>query len=86
MEDIQHKGQGAPSPGAATPFFARFLEDQRAGDANAAHVTLKYPSDRDEGDVGFHASAEAAATEAGPSRMTLKYPSDRDEIDNVFYQ
>ena len=35
----------------ATPFFARFLEGQRAeaqADPNTTNMTLKYPSDRDE--------------------------------------
>ena len=76
--------QAASSPNSSTPFFARFLENQH-GDAEApaqAHVTMKYPSDRDEGDVGLHVTPEAEAAQAGPSRMTLKYPSDRDEIDN----
>lgn len=75
-----------PTDVAATPFFARFLEDQYEGGGPEAKAaarlrSLKYPSDRDEDHV--HSPAvEAAATNAGPSRMTLKYPSDRDEIDN----
>jgi hypothetical protein len=33
----------------ATPFFARFLEIQPAGDdPSTTNMTLKYPSDRDE--------------------------------------
>jgi hypothetical protein len=73
-----------PTDAAATPFFARFLEDQHAADAEAAVQcqTLKYPSDRDEDiDPYVPVHLEAAATNAGPSRMTLKYPSDRDEIE-----
>ncbi|HEY0169458.1 MAG TPA: microviridin/marinostatin family tricyclic proteinase inhibitor [Pyrinomonadaceae bacterium] len=73
-----------PGADTATPFFARFLEDQH-GDAAVAggpqSATLKYPSDRDEWDDNTSNYVEAAPTEAGPSRMTLKYPSDRDEID-----
>ena len=87
MKGRKQKGQSAPPPNmiAATPFFARYLEDQH-GDAGAkpaaSFQTLKYPSDRDEDDVYLPVSAESAATKAGPSRMTLKYPSDRDEIDD----
>lgn len=84
----KQKAQSAPSPDAdtTTPFFARFLEDQHAGDAEAKapaeFMTLKYPSDRDEIDnFDSPVHAGAAPTEAAPSRMTLKYPSDRDEID-----
>jgi hypothetical protein len=37
------------------PFFARFLEGQRAepGPATTNNMTLKYPSDRDEIDMAF---------------------------------
>jgi hypothetical protein len=72
-----------PDADTATPFFARFLEDQHGGAAAGGPqaATLKYPSDRDEWDDLSHPYAEAAPTEAAPSRMTLKYPSDRDEID-----
>lgn len=87
MTDRKQKAQSAPSPDAdtATPFFARFLENQH-GDAEAAapaeFMTLKYPSDRDEIDnFDSPVHAQAAPTEAAPSGMTLKYPSDRDEID-----
>ncbi len=81
----KQKAQSTPSPDAdaATPFFARFLEDQH-GDAQAPseYLTLKYPSDRDEIDnMDAPVHAQAAPTEAAPSGMTLKYPSDRDEID-----
>lgn len=82
MNDRQQNSPAASASdaAAATPFFARFLEDQH-GDAPAAQAaTLKYPSDRDE--IDWNVTPEAAATGAGPSRMTLKYPSDRDEIDN----
>ena len=52
MKDRKQKGQAVPPPdaAAATPFFARFLEEQHGGDAEAkaAFQTLKYPSDRDE--------------------------------------
>src|SRR3954466_16284819 len=71
---------------AATPFFARFLEDQHGGDAGAKAAvqcqTLKYPSDRDE-DIDPYAPPylEAAPTNAVPSPQTVKYPSDRDEIE-----
>ena len=74
-----------PADAAATPFFARFLEDQHgdAGAKPAVHLmTLKYPSDRDERDVYPHVGVEAAPTNVGPSHFSLKYPSDRDEIDN----
>jgi hypothetical protein len=87
MKGRKQKGQAVPPPDApaATPFFARFLEDQHGGDAEARAATrirsLKYPSDRDEDDVYSPVHAEAAPTNAAPSRMTLKYPSDRDEID-----
>jgi hypothetical protein len=88
MKGRKQKGQAVPPPdsdaSAATPFFARFLEDQH-GDAGAKapaqFTTLKYPSDRDEDDVYAPARAEAAPTQAEPSGRTLKYPSDRDEID-----
>ena len=86
MKGRKQNGQAVPPPddAAATPFFARFLEDQH-GDAGAnpaeQFLTLKYPSDRDEIDAHDHVCVEAAPTEAAPSRMTLKYPSDRDEID-----
>ncbi|HEV7891870.1 MAG TPA: microviridin/marinostatin family tricyclic proteinase inhibitor [Pyrinomonadaceae bacterium] len=88
MRGRKQKNSAAPTPdAAATPFFARFLEDQHAADAKAMagpmHQTLKYPSDRDE-DIDPYVipvNLEAAATNAGPSRMTLKYPSDRDEIE-----
>ena len=80
MKDSKQEGRGA------TPFFARFLEDQHAAaeaQAETGFMTLKYPSDRDEGDVTLPPPpAKAAASKNGPSRMTLKYPSDRDEIDN----
>ena len=86
MKDRNQKGQSVPPPDAdtATPFFARFLENQHGdaeAEAPAEYLTLKYPSDRDE--IDWHAAphAEAAPLEAAPSRMTLKYPSDRDEID-----
>jgi hypothetical protein len=87
MRGRKQKNSAAPTPdAAATPFFARFLEDQHAADARAMagpmHQTLKYPSDRDE-DIDPYAPVhlEAAPTNAGPSRQTLKYPSDRDEIE-----
>lgn len=86
MKGRKQKGQAAPPLDAATatPFFARFLEDQH-GDAEAQATaqfqTLKYPSDRDEDDVYSPVHAEAAPTNAEPSRRSLKYPSDRDEID-----
>jgi hypothetical protein len=86
MRGRKQKNSAAPTPDAtATPFFARFLEDQH-GDAKPIGgpvcQTLKYPSDRDEDiDPYVPVHLEAAATNAGPSRMTLKYPSDRDEIE-----
>ena len=87
MKGRKRKDSAAPKPdAAAAPFFARFLEGQHGGDAEAKPaaecMTLKYPSDRDEIDNYAPVFGEAAATNAGPSRMTLKYPSDRDEIDN----
>jgi hypothetical protein len=87
MRGRKQKESATPTPdAAATPFFARFLEDQHAADAKSMggpmRQTLKYPSDRDE-DIDPYAPVrlEAAPTNAGPSRQTLKYPSDRDEID-----
>jgi hypothetical protein len=85
MRGRNQKDTAAPTPDvAATPFFARFLEDQHGVEAKAAARlrSLKYPSDRDE-DIDPYAPVhlEAAPTNAGPSRQTLKYPSDRDEID-----
>ncbi|HKG12935.1 MAG TPA: microviridin/marinostatin family tricyclic proteinase inhibitor [Pyrinomonadaceae bacterium] len=87
MKGREQKDSAVPTPdAAATPFFARFLEDQYGGGAEAKAAarirSLKYPSDRDE-DIDPYAPAhvEAAPTNVGPSRMTLKYPSDRDEID-----
>ena len=74
-----------PTDAAATPFFARFLEDQHDADAAAkpaAHCqTLKYPSDRDEDDGPALSYFEAAQINVGPTGFSLKYPSDRDEID-----
>lgn len=85
MKGKNQKAQSVPTPDTATPFFARFLEDQHVGDAEAKpsvqFATLKYPSDRDEWEDYTSPYAEAAPIEAAPSRMTLKYPSDRDEID-----
>jgi hypothetical protein len=87
MKSRNQKDSTVPTPdAAATPFFARFLEDQHGGDAGAKPAaqfqTLKYPSDRDE-DIDPYAPVhlEAAPTNAGPTRQTLKYPSDRDEIE-----
>ena len=86
MKSRNQKDSTVPTPApVATPFFARFLEDQH-GDAGAKPAaqfqTLKYPSDRDE-DIDPYAPVhlEAAPTNAGPTRQTLKYPSDRDEIE-----
>jgi hypothetical protein len=85
MKPSEQNGRPASSSDAdvATPFFARFLEDQYGGNAEAkaavSHKTLKYPSDRDE--IDWNLPPEAATLKAGPSRMTLKYPSDRDEND-----
>ena len=85
MKGRKQKDSAIPTPDApATPFFARFLEDQH-GDADAKPtvecMTLKYPSDRDEIEPYASFYVEAAPTNAGPSRQTLKYPSDRDEIE-----
>jgi hypothetical protein len=87
MKSRNQKDSTVPTPdAAASPFFARFLEDQHGGDAGAKPAaqcqTLKYPSDRDE-DIDPYAPVhlEAAPTNAGPTRQTLKYPSDRDEIE-----
>jgi Serine endopeptidase inhibitors len=86
MKSSEQNGRPAPpsDAAAATPFFARYLEDQH-GDAGAkpaaSFQTLKYPSDRDEDDVYSPNYAEAAPTKAEPSGRSLKYPSDRDEID-----
>jgi hypothetical protein len=85
MKSRNRKDSATPTPdAAATPFFARFLEDQHAADAEAAVQcgTLKYPSDRDEDiDPYVPVHLEAAATNVGPTGFSLKYPSDRDEID-----
>lgn len=82
MKGRNRKDSATPTPdAAATPFFARFLEDQHDAKPAAQCMTLKYPSDRDEIDDYAPTYVEAAATNAGPSRMTLKYPSDRDEIE-----
>jgi hypothetical protein len=87
MKGRKQKGHTVPPEDAtaATPFFARFLEDQHGGGAEAKATarirSLKYPSDRDEDEIYSPVHAEAAPTNARPSRMTLKYPSDRDEID-----
>jgi len=85
MKSRKPKDLATPRPGAAaTPFFARFLEDQHDAEAKPAAecMTLKYPSDRDEIDNYSPLDLEAAPTNAGPSHFSLKYPSDRDEIDN----
>jgi len=86
MKGREHKDSAAPTHDAqATPFFARFLEGQHGGDAEAKPAamfqTLKYPSDRDEDGVYSPDHAGAAAADAERSRRSLKYPSDRDEID-----
>lgn len=86
MKGRKQKDSAVPTPdAAATPFFARFLEGQHGGDAEAKPaaecMTLKYPSDRDEIEPYLPVYGEAAATNVGPSRQTLKYPSDRDEIE-----
>ena len=87
MKGSNQKEQAVPPPDAATPFFARFLEDQHGVEMSAGgprRMTLKYPSDRDEDDVHRPHDVEAAPTNYEPSRRTLKYPSDRDDIDPPF--
>ena len=87
MKGRENKDSAIPTPdAAATPFFARFLEDQHADDAKQMsgpmHQTLKYPSDRDEDiDPYVPVHLEAAADQRGAFAQTLKYPSDRDEIE-----
>ena len=88
MRGINQKDSPVPPPdAAATPFFARFLEDQHSGDAEAKAavqcMTLKFPSDRDEDGVYSPVHFDAAATNAKPPTRSLKYPSDRDE-DGVY--
>lgn len=76
MKGRKKKGPAAPPPeAAATPFFARFLEDQHGGDAEAKVSARR-------------SRAQAAAKSSGGAKssgtlQTLKYPSDRDEW--VFY-
>jgi hypothetical protein len=67
------KKKAAPPPETATPFFARFLEDQHGGDAEAKVSASP-------------ARAQATTKKSGGARkkaaipaQTLKYPSDRDE-------
>jgi hypothetical protein len=67
MTGRKQKGHTVPpqDAAAATPFFARFLEDQHGGGAKTAggpnRQTLKYPSDRDEIDPPFAAQHGNAA-------------------------
>ena len=72
MKGRKRKSPVLPPPeAAATPFFARFLEDQQGGDAEAKVSARR-------------GRAQAAAKSGGGSKstakaVTLKYPSDRDE-------
>jgi hypothetical protein len=67
MKGIKQKDSAVQPDASATPFFARFLEDQHSGDAK--HVggpmrrTLKYPSDRDE-DIDPYAPVSVDAADA----------------------
>jgi hypothetical protein len=78
MKGRKKKGPGAPTSDAAasTPFFARFLEDQHGGDAEA-RVSARRPR------------AQATAKKSGGTTLrpngpqTMKAPSDGDEW--VFY-
>ena len=80
MPDTTNANSHSTQPEGSLPFFARFLEGQNREDSTLQatperHLTLKYPSDRDEWEP-FNDSTLQAAPER---RMTLKYPSDRDE-------
>ena len=74
MKGRQKKGPAAPASDAAasTPFFARFLEDQHGGDAEAK-VTARRPRAQ----ATTKKSGAAAARPSGP--QTMKAPSDGDE-------
>jgi len=58
------------------PYFVRFLEKQELARVSGSSiaVTLKYPSDDDEGPVTLKYPSD---DDEGP--VTLKYPSDDDE-------
>lgn len=58
------------------PYFVRFLEKQELARVSGRRVlvTLKYPSDTDEGPVTLKYPSD---DDEGP--VTLKYPSDDDE-------
>lgn len=70
------------------PFFANFLENQLSNDeknsvqggdiitlktADTIYVTLKYPSDNEDGPGG------PITTKISDTVVTMKYPSDNDE-------
>ena len=82
------KKKDAPeSRPAATPFFARYLEDQHAADEDAeAEVTARRRTEpftyKERGAAKSAKGAKSAAKSAAAkpaAAQTLKYPSDRDE-------
>lgn len=85
--------QDSLPPEGSLPFFTRFLEGQDNTERSAAThkypsdwdemVTMKYPSDDDEGGEESSFGGARQADDAGNQNLsrTLKYPSDRDEID-----
>jgi Serine endopeptidase inhibitors len=73
MRGRKQKDSAAPTQdAAATPFFARFLEDQHGGDAEAKVTTRR---GRAQAVAGSRSTKKTTATQF----QTLKYPSDRDE-------
>jgi len=70
------------------PFFSQFIEAQELSEDEAKQVsggrwkwppvmTMKYPSDDDEGAVTLKYPSDD--DEGGPIYVTMKYPSDDDE-------
>lgn len=78
MKGRKKKGPAAPPSDAATstPFFARFLEDQHGGDAEA-RVSARRPR------AQATAKKSGATTKRASQPQTMKAPSDGDEW--VFY-
>jgi len=78
MKGRKKKGPAAPPSDAAasTPFFARFLEDQHGGDAEA-RVSARHPR------AQATAKKSGGTTKRSAGPQTMKAPSDGDEW--VFY-
>ena len=76
MKGRKKRESAAPDAAAATPFFARFLEDQHGADAEAKVSARR-------GRAQAATRSGGAPKSSGAKFQTLKYPSDRDEW--VFY-